>query len=1041
MLRIKPFISYFVLFAVILVLAIVFIPEFATGKTYYVPKDFATLQEAINEAKDGDTIVAAEGTYKGNINFKGKSITLTSTKPDNPDVVANTIIEGTETGSAVTIDSNATLKGLTIISKDINTKGIYVSNKKSEPKIINCVIVEGLTGAPARFAAGGSKPPQVSDNTSKESTEQPIIFTSEPVNAENEVVSTEFPASGTEDFADTSENTVAPGDSPPIPLEGPAVWYVDDDAPDTGTGTSWEDAFKYLQDALTDTRILPGEEIWVAQGTYKPDQGSDTGIIIAGYTAATFQLINDVTLKGGYAGIGATNPDERNIETYQTILSGDLGNNDLPNFVNYDDNAHHIVKGANTTLEGFIIEGGNSYDSTTSGGGMYNESCSPIIKDCTFRNNRAIKAGGAISNVSASPQIQNCIFSKNRIVLGGRGGGAIFNSDSQSQIDKSIFIDNTSFDGTAGAAHGGAIYSQQGQTEITNCVFSNNNGYYGGAIYNSSTSMTAQNSIFSGNTATRDGGALSDWYSSIIVTNCTFTNNRSNYRGGAIFNIGSTISGNATLTNSVLWDNTDNYSQSINDEIYSVARGVIFPINISYCNIKGGWAGEGNINSNPLFVDANNPAGADGKFFTLDDGLRLRINSPCIDAANGDTALLTDITGLERIDIADIPNTGTGTPNYADIGACESGHDFDSDDLPDEWESFYGLNPYIDDADDDTDTDELSNLEEYQHGTNPINPDTDSDSLTDGQEINTYFTSPLNPDTDSDGMPDGWEVQYGLDPLDPADADDDPDLDGLTNLGEYQHGTNPIDDDTDDDHIEDGWEVSNGFDPLEDSSAEILYSVEENYNKVQDMKTDFIAFSTLNDQPFADTTYSTYYCKAPNKTKMEHYDSPARETKTRVVIIDGTNFFSVNPFTHQYKTIDLLEESGLTAIQFANMDFNYNTDSFITSHSIDLIEEESIGNIYVIEAFPFEANPLYTKLKLYINVSKGLIQKSLLYKDERLMGTKEVTLYEKIGGAWFPKEMVKTLGITTGDFKTTIMYETIWANIGLTDGDFNPETQ
>lgn len=68
--------------------------------------------------------------------------------------------------------------------------------------------------------------------------------------------------------------------------------------------------------------------------------------------------------------------------------------------------------------------------------------------------------------------------------------------------------------------------------------------------------------------------------------------------------------------------------------------------------------------------------------------------------------------------------------------------------------------------------------------------DTDADLLTDAYELLVSKTLVNDSDTDNDGMPDGWEVHNGLNPLDPADASDDPDGDWLTNLQEYNGGTN-----------------------------------------------------------------------------------------------------------------------------------------------------------------------------------------------------------------------------------------------------------
>ncbi|KKR57331.1 MAG: hypothetical protein UU08_C0007G0015 [Candidatus Uhrbacteria bacterium GW2011_GWE2_40_58] len=65
----------------------------------------------------------------------------------------------------------------------------------------------------------------------------------------------------------------------------------------------------------------------------------------------------------------------------------------------------------------------------------------------------------------------------------------------------------------------------------------------------------------------------------------------------------------------------------------------------------------------------------------------------------------------------------------------------------------------------DRDGDGLDELQEMRFGTSDVNADSDSDGLSDGEEVNTYFTDPLNPDTDGDGYLDGAEVRAGYSPL------------------------------------------------------------------------------------------------------------------------------------------------------------------------------------------------------------------------------------------------------------------------------------
>ncbi|UJG45016.1 MAG: right-handed parallel beta-helix repeat-containing protein [Candidatus Heimdallarchaeum endolithica] len=165
--------------------------------------------------------------------------------------------------------------------------------------------------------------------------------------------------------------------------------------------------------------------------------------------------------------------------------------------------------------------------------------------------------------------------------------------------------------------------------------------------------------------------------------------------------------------------------------------------------------------------------------------------------------------------------------------------DTDSDGIPDGWEVENNLDPLTDDAKEDFDSDGLTNLGEFQYSTDPLDSDTDDDDLTDGQEVNTYFTDPLDSDTDDDdltdgqevntyltdpldsdtdddSMPDGWEVEYKLNPL-YRDSFLDPDIDDLSNLGEYQNSTDPLDSDTDGDGKFDGWEVEKGKSPVEEN--------------------------------------------------------------------------------------------------------------------------------------------------------------------------------------------------------------------------------
>ena len=342
------------------------------------------------------------------------------------------------------------------------------------------------------------------------------------------------------------------------------ILFVDDSAPTGGDGTSWRTPLPFLQDAFTLAGI-PGScvtEIRIAQGTYRPDANS----VNPGGTndeAATFALIDAVAVRGGYAGFGAADPNLRDIESFPTILSGDIGVANV-----FSDNSNHIVTSAGvsgvTIVDGIICDGGHNDDSVDPGGaGLYNVDGSPSVTNCIFtRNTTEADGGGAVRNERGSPVFSNCVFTLNAAIA-DLDGSAMLNNNSDVAMFNCIYVDNIC-DGAVqnsnatcalivncvfqdhelNCAGGGpsGIRNEQSNATIIDCAFLDNDDESSGAVENVDSVVLLQRCVFQGNTGDVSG-ALYNESSDATILECQFVNNFAGefFGGGAITNNNSNI--------------------------------------------------------------------------------------------------------------------------------------------------------------------------------------------------------------------------------------------------------------------------------------------------------------------------------------------------------------------------------------------------------------------------------------------------------------------------------------------------------------------
>jgi len=136
------------------------------------------------------------------------------------------------------------------------------------------------------------------------------------------------------------------------------VRYVTPYGNGSGTG-SWSNASNDLQ--LMINNSSPGDEIWVAQGMYRPERSANNlGIISIGDENNAFVLKKDVKIFGGFPNNGIATWTDRDWETYKSILDAQVAGSGVNSVYSY-----HVVISAGdvgeSCLDGFTIRNGNAF--------------------------------------------------------------------------------------------------------------------------------------------------------------------------------------------------------------------------------------------------------------------------------------------------------------------------------------------------------------------------------------------------------------------------------------------------------------------------------------------------------------------------------------------------------------------------------------------------------------------------------------------------------------------------------------------------------
>ena len=453
---------------------------------------------------------------------------------------------------------------------------------------------------------------------------------------------------GVSDFVDVLVGTSSDCDSNIQPDECHAActtWYVDASAPPGGDGSS-SSPFKTLAKGVA------------------PSVDGDTVLVLDGlYTGAGNREVD----------LGGRNIHVRSQNGWQACTIDCQGQG----------RAFLVSSGGvAAVIEGFTIQNGQAY----CGGAIEAMSGGVTIKDCRLLDCDAGFMGGGIF-AYGPVKILGCMIVNCHAKW---GGGISFDLRTHLPHGEFSVLRESIVTGCSASSDGGGVYMMAFRgVGVSHCTFTDNTAArYGGGmralVYLSDLldeGLSLNDTRFANNAAEQGGGLSLYTYSNPVrIAGCSFTGNTATVMGGGLHcgAFCTFCNWGVDLVNTILW----NDSAPVGPEL-ALPSGS--EVRVAYCDVEGGFAG--------AFVDTNSgltwgPGNIDADPQFLSPHLDLSVTSPCIDAGDNDgiSADRSDVDGdgnihepvpldavlaSRRVDIASVPDTGSGAPPLVDIGAME----------------------------------------------------------------------------------------------------------------------------------------------------------------------------------------------------------------------------------------------------------------------------------------------------------------------------------------------------------------------------------